>query len=70
MEFVNKHQNRGIMISILFVVATFTASLFGIALNRFFWIGIFLFSLLLGIYYGIWKTVKTIQEDNAPRAKR
>jgi hypothetical protein len=63
MQSVNKFQGKGVIISILFVTLTLAAALLGIDLGRFLWIGIFLFILLIGIYYSIWKTIKTIREN-------
>jgi hypothetical protein len=55
----NKHQVKGVLISIVFTVAVVFAALHGIDLGRFFWIVVVFLVLIMVIIYPVWLTVRS-----------
>jgi hypothetical protein len=55
----HKHQVKGVLISIAFIIVVSVAGLYGIDLGRFFWIVLVLLSLIMVIIYPVWLTVRS-----------
>lgn len=55
----SKHQVKGVLISIVFIVVVVVAALHGIDLGRFFWIVLVLLFLIVVIFHPVWLTVRS-----------
>lgn len=55
---MSKYQIKGILISILFIVACVAFALRGIDLGRFLWIALVICALFAALYYCLWTTIR------------
>ena len=55
----NKHQVKGVLISIAFIIVVSVAGLYGIDLGRSFWIVLVLLFLIAVILFPVWITVRS-----------
>jgi hypothetical protein len=58
-----KHQVKGVLISVAFIVAGAVAGSYGFDLGRIFWIVLVLLFLILVIIYPVWLTVRSNRDN-------
>jgi hypothetical protein len=64
---MNKHQVKGVIISIAFIVVGSVAGLYGVDLGRFFWIVLILLLLIGVILYPVWMAARSTRDKREPK---
>lgn len=61
---MNKHQTKGLVISVLFLIVTVAAALFGLHLGRVLWILLFLFVIVSFVFYAAYVALREMRSKD------